>query len=255
MMNPAHPTLIFTVLACILGLGAWALNPIDPAPLNFADTHTFLGITHGRGVLSSLLLTLVGALGLLGRPRFDHGLDVLVSMVLCCLAMIGAGGAGAWFNLVETNLARSVTHGLLAMALMNASFALISSQLVLRGRWWLLGSLQGLAITTVLYQHVRDDQRFLLMSEVFVLLLMIFSLLRVWRLSASIYLLICTTSLGIGWVCGVYDMEIFLSTHDVISGRTLQNLSWGVSGACWLRYFILLRPRELAQLLPNSPSV
>lgn len=252
MMNPAHPTLIFTTLAFILGIGAWMLNPIEPAALEVADTFNFLGITHGKSVLSALCLTLMGVLGLLGRPRFDHGLDVLVSMVLCCLGMMSAGGTCAWFHLAETPLARSVTHACLALALTNASFALIASQLTLRGRWWLLGMLQLLALSTVAYQHIQNDQRFLLMSEVFVLLLMIFSLLRVWRLSASIYLLFCTISLGLGWLCGLWDKEIFEQTNYWVSGHTLQHLSWSVSGGCWVRYFILLRPRELAQLLPNT---
>ena len=253
MMTPTHPTLIFTTLALILGLGAWTLNPIDPAPLSFSDEFSFLGIVHGKNVLSSLLLSAVGVWGLMGRPRFDHGRDVLISMVICCLSMILAGGSSVWFHLVETQLAQSVTHGLISLVLLNASFALIASQLVLRGRWWLLGSLQLLSVGTVAYQHVYHDQRFLLMSEVFVILLMIFTLLRVWKLSASIYLLFCTMSLGLGWLCGAFDIKINVATAYMISGHTLQHICWILGAACWLRYFILLRPRDLAQLLNKSP--
>ena len=252
MMTPTHPTLIFTTLAFILGIGAWALNPIDPAPLTFADSFNFLGISHGKNVLSAALLSAVGVWGLMGRPRFDHGRDVLLSMVLCCLGMILAGAAEVWFHLEESQLAQSVSHVLISLVLTNAAFALIASQLVLRGRWWLLGSLHLLSLGTVAYQHVYHDQRFLLMSEVFVILLMIFSLLRVWRLSASTYLLVCTLSLGVGWLCGSFDKEICAGTAYIISGHTLQHLCWVIGAGCWLRYFILLRPRELSQLLESS---
>jgi len=254
MITPSHPTLIFTILALILGLGAWTLNPIDPAPLHFADQFSFLGISHGKNVISSLILSMVGVFGLMGRPRFDRGRDVLVSMVLCCLAMILAGASAVWFHLVETQLAQSITHGLISLVLINASFALIASQLILKGRWWFLGSLQLLSMITVTYQHFYHDQRFLLMSEVFVILLMIFSLLRVWQLSASIYLLYCTISLGLGWLCGSFDTEISVGTSYVVSGHTLQHICWGLGAGCWLRYFILLRPRELIQLLNGSST-
>ena len=254
MFNPAHPTLVFTLLALMLGLGAWTLNPIEPIPFTFVDQATFLGISCGKNVLSGLLLSVVGVFGLLGRPRFDHGLDVLVSMVGCCLGMILSGAASAWLHLMPSPLTRSVTHACLSFALINASFALIASQLPLRGRWWLLGSLQGLIASTVLYQHFYHDQRFLLMSEVFVILLMVFSLLRVWRLSASIYLLGCTLALALSWFCGVWDTQVFAVTQQIVSGHSLQQFLWAVSGGLWLKYFIQLRPRELAQLLQPSSS-
>ena len=250
-MTPTHPTLLFTSLAVILGLGALLLPPIDPPSSSFADTFTLWGISHGKNVLSAFILTITGIYGLTCRPRFELATEVLTSMVICCIGMVVAGPVGAWFHLSLSSTSFIMTHVIMSLALLNASFAIIATQLPLKGRWWLFAGLQCIALLSVMYEYVYRDQRFKLMAEIFCVLVIIFSLLRVWRISASKYLLWCLLSLCSSWLVGSLDNEISQWSSYLVSGHTLQHLLWAGAGFFWLRYFTLVRPRDLSELLPN----
>ena len=248
-MNSAHLTLSFVILALLSTLIAWYIPPLELIPPHFADEEVFLGLPRGKNVLSALMLSLVGLLGLLGRPRFGHGRDVLLSVMLCCLSMILAGGVNAWAHLEPSPLARSVAQGLLSVSLINASFALVTSQLSVQGRWWLLGSAQLLALMSSLYHYDQQEHRFTLMLDLFAGEVLIFSLGRAWWSGLAqrsiIYLFLCLLLLIGGWLCIYYDQWVWRISSMILSGQTLAHLLWSGVGACWLRYFIFWRPHRV----------
>ena len=235
----------------ILGLGALILSPIPMTPLKFADEYSMWGISCGANVLSAFSLTLIGVYGLTCRPRFELAREVLTSMIICCVGILIGGPIEAWLHWTLSAYAQLLSEGIFSLVLLNASFALIATQLPLKGRWWLFSGLQLIALTSVSVEFFESDRRFVLMLEVFSVLVIVFSLIRVWRVDASSYLRWHLVSLSMSWVVGGMDEWILNLTHYWVSGHTLQHLCWSASGFFWLKYFTQVRPRELNALLPN----
>jgi hypothetical protein len=252
-MTSNYPTFVFTSLAVILSLGSWTLNPISAGIFTFADEFNFLGIPNGKNVLSCLCFIIVGIYGLTCRPRFDLGREVLVSMALACVCLVVMGSFGAWYHLDPTHLTRLAAHLSMALVVMNSAFALTSAQLPLKGRWWLFTASQLIAVMTAVYEYAYDDKRHLLMSEVFLILLILFSMIRVWKVSYSKHLTKCLVLFSIAFVCGWYDAEISSFSAYMISGHTAQHILWASAGLFLLRFLVAIKPSELNHpLLPKS---
>lgn len=251
-MSLNHPTFFFTALALILGLGAWSLSPIEACQYNYADQFNFLHLPNGKNVLSCLSFLIIGAYGLSSRPRFDLGRDVLVSMALCCAGLVAMSGLLAWYH-YEPNLASQfAAHLTMALVVMNASFAVVSAQLPLKGRWWLFVACQLMAIGSTSYEYVYNDRKYLFMSEVFLVLLLLFSLVRVWRLPLAKQLLLSLSALVSSFVLGLFDHEISKLSSYMISGHTLQHLTWALGGLFLLRFLICVKPSEINSPVPVS---
>lgn len=250
-MTPSHPTAVFAALACMLGVCAWVMSPLDAPLAPFADQFSFLGITNGKNVLSGLSFLLVGLYGLTRRPRFDLGLDVLVSMALSCVGFVAMGGLVAWYHYDPSPISRLSAHLSMSMVVMNAAFAIASAQLPLRGRWWLLIACQAIAVTTASYEFFYSDKRYLLMSEVFLVLLVLFSWIRVWHHESSRLLAYGLASLGLSGICGYWDQTISKLSSYFVSGHTVQHLLWSLAGLLLLRFLIVIRPSELSSTQPG----
>lgn len=252
-MTSNRSTFFFTSLALILGLGSWALNPISAESFTFADEFYFLGIPNGKNVLSSLWFIVLGIYGLTCRPRFDLGRDVLVSMALACASLVFMGGFGAWYHFDPTPLTRLGAHLAMALVVMNSAYALTSAQLPLKGTWWLFAASQLIAILTSIYEYMYDDKRHLLMSKVFLLLLILFSFVRIWKVSYSKYLIRCLSLFLLSFICDFYDEEICSFSAYQISGHTAQHLLWTIAGLSLLKFFIVIKPSELNSPTPSKP--
>ncbi len=244
-MTPSHPTVLFTSLAIMLGVGAWALNPLEAQLVSYADEFSFLSIPNGKNVLSGILFMFVGVYGLTRRPRFDLGRDVLVSMALACISLMAMGGAISWYHFAPTLLTRLIAHLVMSLAIMNTAFALVSAQLPLKGHWWLLISCQAVAVATPMYEYWYSDKRYLLMSEVFLVLLVLFSLIRVRSVHYSRYLSRSLIALCLSPLCDYWDQSISKASSYLISGHTLQHLLWSLSALLLLRFLIVIKPSEL----------
>ena len=249
-MTSSRPTFFFTLLALILSLGSWALNPMSAKSFSFADEFYFLGIPNGKNVLSCLWFILLGMYGLACRPRFDLGREVLVSMALACASLVFMGAFGAWYHLDPNHLTRLCAHLAMALVVMNSAFALTSAQLPLKATWWIFGTSQLIAITTAMYEYMYDDKRHLLMSKVFLLLLILFSFVRIWKVNYSKYLIRCLILFILSFICDFYDAEICRFSAYLISGHTIQHLLWTIAGLSLLKFFIVIKPSEL-----NSPAI
>ena len=245
-MTPSHPTALFTALACMLGLGAWSMSPLEAPLTPFADEFSFLGISNGKNVLSGLSFLIVGFYGLTRRPRFDLGRDVLVSMALSCVGFVAMGGLVTWYHYDPSLVSRLSAHLAMSMVVMNGAFALISAQLPLRGRWWLLVASQFIAFGTASYEFWYEDKRYLLMSQLFLVLLVMFSLVRVWRHEYSRLLAYALVTLGVSALCGYLDRPILKMSAYSVSGHTLQQLLWSLAGLLILRFLVVIRPSELS---------
>lgn len=249
-MSPKHPTFYFTTLALILGVGAWSLNTIEANALSYSDQFHFLYLPNGKNVLSSITMILVGIYGLTRRPRFDLGRDVLVSTALCCVGLVAMGVSMAWHHYEPTVNTRFAAHITMALVVMNASFAIISAQLPLKGHWLLFAACQLIALGSATYEYFFSDKKYLLMSQAFLILLILFSLIRVWKLPVSQQLLLSLAVFLCSFILGILDHEISKLTVYLISGHTLQHCFWALGGLFLLRFLICIKPSEINNL-PN----
>ena len=251
-MTDRHPTILFASLACILILGSWALNPIEANGLSYADQFSFWGMPNGKNVLSCLSLLILGIYGLTCRPRFDLGREVLVGLALACLGCFFLGLFGVWHHLEPQVISRWASHLALSLCVMNAGFALVAAQLPLKGSWWLFGLCQFIAIFNASFEYLFNDKRFLLMSQAFLAVLILFSMLRVWRLNYAKQLYYSLLLFLLAFVSNYFDQEILQGSQYIISGHSLQNLLWSIAGFFLLRFLIVIKPSDLSTVQADS---
>ena len=251
-MTEQHPTLLFASLAFILILGSWALNPIEANGLSYADQFSFWGLPNGKNVISCFSLLALGVYGLTCRPRFDLGREVLVGLALACVGCFFLGLFGVWHHLEPQVISRWAVHLALSLCVMNAGFALVAAQLPLKGTWWLFGLCQFIAIFNASFEYLFNDKRFLLMSQAFLAVLILFSMLRVRRLSYANHLYYSLFLFMLAFISNYFDHEILQGSQYIISGHSLQNLFWSIAGFFLLRFLIVIKPSDLVTVQANA---
>lgn len=244
-MTEKNPTILFACLALIVAIGSWALNPIEAGSLIFADQFSFWNIPNGKNTLSCISLIILGIYGLTCRPRFDLGREVLVSLALACVSSVFLGAFAIWHHIDPYLLSRWAVHLALALCIMNAGFALVIIQLPIKSPWWLFVVCQLIAIFNASFEYVYDDRRFLLMSQTLLALLVLFSIIRLWRLSSAKLLSYSLALFLLAFVSNFFDQKILQGSAYMISGHSLQHLLWSFAGFFLLRFLIIIKPSDL----------
>lgn len=260
--TPARATqLPFEVIAyaliAILTLGAFSFQPIPQAQSyhRFADTHALWGIPNALNVLSNAAFLAVGVYGLLRRPRFSLGRDVLLGLVTFLVGLVLICAGSAYYHWAPSDETLLWDRLPMSLAFLGVSFSLIAVQSRLRAAVLLYLALEGAGVAATLYGHLAQDLRFYAMCQVLPLILAVFSAVRMWPIAAARPgardLLWGFGAYGLAKLAEHFDGDLYALTHSAVSGHTLKHLLAAVGAFFVLRCFLYIKP---ADVLPPAPQ-
>lgn len=249
--RPLPFELIAYTLIAILTAGAFSFQPIPQSQSYhlFADDHGLWGIPNALNVLSNAAFLVVGVYGLLRRPRFSLGSDVLLGLVtfLVGLTLVCAGSAYYHWSPSDDTLLWDRLP--MSISFLGVSFSLIAAQARLRVALLLYFVLEGAGVAATLYSNFANDIRFYAMCQVLPLVLTLISAARLWPTPSlrprAKELLLGFGSYGLAKVVEHFDREVFALTAEVVSGHTLKHVLAAVGAFFVLRFFLYLKPAEV----------
>ena len=246
-MNPSNPAAIFSMLALLLIIGSLSLSPI-PQPESyhqFADQYSFWGIPNTLNVISNFSFFAVGLYGLLCRPRFSLGRYILLGLITFLIGLILVSFGSAYYHWSPSSKTLLWDRLPMSITFMGISFGLIIAQTKTRSPILLYFVLHLVAVGTTFYWYLFNDLRFYIMCQLFPLLLLLFSAVRLRSYPLSKNLGYCALAYIAAKVCEYYDTEIFELSAQWISGHTMKHITAAIGGFFILRFFLFIKPLEL----------
>ncbi len=242
----------YTLIA-ILTIGAFSFKPIPQSQSYhlFADHHGLWGMPNALNVLSNAAFLVVGVYGLLRRPRFSLGGDVLLGLITFLVGLVLVCAGSAYYHWAPSDQTLLWDRLPMSLAFLGVSFSLIAAQSRLKVAFLLYLILEGAGVAATLYSHFGNDLRFYAMCQVLPLILTVISAVRLWPTPAlrprARELLLGFSAYGLAKASEHFDAEVFALTAQVISGHTLKHLLAAVGAFFVLRFFLYLKPAEVQQ--------
>ena len=232
-------------------MGAAALPRIPQAQSyhQFADQVSAWGVPHAANVLSNLAFLCVGLYGVIKRPRFALGADVLLGLVTFWVGIFLVTAGSAYYHWAPSDATLVWDRLPMSLAFMGVSFSLIAAQARLKAYALPYLALELLGLAATLYAHFFDDLSFYLMCQVYPLLLALSAAVRLRALPGSRDLLWAFVAYGVAKLTEYADRGIYSVSGEVVSGHTLKHLLAAVGAFFVLRFFLNLKPSE-ARLAP-----
>jgi len=246
-------------LIAILTAGAFSFPPVPQAQSYhlFADAHALWGIPNALNVLSNAAFLAVGLYGLLRRPRFALGRDVLLGLVTFLVGLVLICAGSAYYHWAPSDEALLWDRLPMSLAFLGVSFSLIAAQSRLRAPFVLFVTLEAAGVAATLYGHLAQDLRFYAMCQALPLLLALASAARLWSVAAARPrardLLLGFGAYGLAKAAEHFDRALYALTAEGVSGHTLKHLLAAVGAFFVLRCFLYLKPAD-AQPAPQGAA-